>query len=128
MTWPPARGVPGALAGARRSPPADAPATRDPQLQGLRRRPGHQPGAFLVRSPPPLDHRRPAAAGNQEHLLQMTWPSARDVPGEHPGAPRCAAGQRRRQPGITSCRGGAGDMATGPGRSWCAGNSPQCVA
>ena len=48
-------------------------AHRPPSITAGRRR---QPGA-------------PAAGA-----APVTWPSARCVPGEHPGAPRCAAGRR----------------------------------
>ena len=99
MTWPPApsmcrrqpgitccRGGTGDMAIA----PLDAPpATRDHQLQGQHRLHGHRPGAFLVRSPPPLDHRRPSPATRS-----------------------------------TCCRGCTGDMAIGPGRSWCVRRGP----
>ncbi len=51
-----------------------------------------------------------------------------DVPGELAGAPRCAAGRRRRQPGIPSCRGGTGGMATGPDVPGALTGAPRCAA
>ncbi|MBW3821945.1 hypothetical protein GPJ83_24470 [Aeromonas hydrophila] len=50
--------------------PAGAAGNQDPQLQEQHRRHGHRPGAFLVRSPASLDHRRPSPATRDSQLQE----------------------------------------------------------
>ena len=129
VTWPSARDVPG-------EPPPGAPrcaAGRRPGAPAAGAAPVtcHRPGTFLVRSPPPLDHRRPSPATRDTSCRGGTGdmaigPGAFLVRSPAPLDVQLAGVRRR--PKIPSCRSCTGDMATGPGRSWCAHRLPSITA